>query len=393
MNDTFYKKVVQRLKTAYAYHKIVCTNDGIPYDAEFIEVNAEFEKLTGLQGDELAGKLASEVLPDIKSDGVDWISIYADVALNKSEREFEHYFESFKRHFKVKVFSPRKFYFITLLDEKLLDHQSLDAMIADQESFRLMSNKELVASEIRYRRLFESAKDGILILEANTGFIIDVNQFLIDLLGYSKEQFINKAIWDIGFFSDIVESKENYLELLKNEYIRYDDLPLRTTRGKSIHVEFVSNVYIEGDKKVVQCNIRDITERFEAKAALNISERKFESYIDHAPGGVFITDENGLIIEANRSASAITGYSVAQLLELTFSDITAEESLANAAALTEVLHESGKMSGELLFKHKSGLKRWWSVDAVKLSEQRYLGFTYDITDKKKADEKDRKSVV
>jgi two-component system CheB/CheR fusion protein len=162
---------------------------------------------------------------------------------------------------------------------------------------------KLVASENRYRRLFESAKDGILILEADTGCIIDVNQFLIDLLGYSKDQFISKSIWDIGFFNDIIESKENYLELLKNEYIRYEDLPLRTTDGKSIHVEFVSNVYYENDLKVVQCNIRDITERFEAKEALSMSERKFESYIDHAPGGVFITDEDGRYIEVNRSAS------------------------------------------------------------------------------------------
>src|SRR4030042_534505 len=79
-----------------------------------------------------------------------------------------------------------------------------------------------IASEVRYRRLFESAKDGILILDAETGKIIDVNPFLMELLGYSKEEFIGKEIWEFGFFKDIAASKENFLELQQNEYIRYD---------------------------------------------------------------------------------------------------------------------------------------------------------------------------
>ncbi len=250
---------------------------------------------------------------------------------------------------------------------------------------KIIENK-LIASELRYRRLFESSKDGILVLDAESGLIIDVNQFLIDLLGYSKDQFINKSIWDIGFFKDVIANKDNYLELLKRGYIRYENLPLRTTGGKTIHVEFISNVYNENEKDIVQCNIRDITVRFETHAALKQIEGKFESYIEHAPGGVFITDENGHYVEANLAASKITGYSNAQLLKMTITDITAEDSLVHASALFATLKKKGKMSGELKFKHKSGLKRWWSIDAVKLSDQRYLGFSYDINDKKKAEE-------
>ncbi len=120
---------------------------------------------------------------------------------------------------------------------------------------------DLTISEIRYRRLFESAKDGILILDAVTGKILDVNPFLISILGYSKDQFIEKAIWEIGFFKDIVANCDKFRELQEMEYVRYDDLPLETAHGKTIHVEFVSNVYTEGVQKVIQCNIRDITDR------------------------------------------------------------------------------------------------------------------------------------
>jgi len=119
----------------------------------------------------------------------------------------------------------------------------------------------LCASETRYRRLFETAQDGILILDAETGQIVDVNPFLIDLLGFSHELFLGKKIWDIGIFKDVVANKENFEELQRKEYIRYEDLPLETADGRNIAVEFVSNVYTVDNKKVIQCNIRDITER------------------------------------------------------------------------------------------------------------------------------------
>jgi diguanylate cyclase (GGDEF)-like protein/PAS domain S-box-containing protein len=133
----------------------------------------------------------------------------------------------------------------------------------------------LNASEVRYRRLFESAKDGILILDCDTGIIIDVNPFLIELLGYSREQFIEKAVWELGPFKDIIPNRNKFLELQRQEYIRYDNLPLETIDGRLVNVEFVSNVYEEANTKVIQCNIRDITKRKEALKALQESEKRY----------------------------------------------------------------------------------------------------------------------
>jgi PAS domain S-box-containing protein len=120
---------------------------------------------------------------------------------------------------------------------------------------------ELLKSEMRYRRLFESAKDGILILDADTGHVVDVNPFLTELLGYSHADILDKSIWELGEFRDIVSSHESFKELQDKEYIRYDDLPLKTRGGRVINVEFVSIVYMVDHSKVIQCNIRDITER------------------------------------------------------------------------------------------------------------------------------------
>jgi len=130
----------------------------------------------------------------------------------------------------------------------------------------------LGASETRYRRLFETAQDGILILDAENGKIVDVNPFLIAMLGYSKEQFFEKYIWEIGAFKDVVANKENFLELQERAYIRYEDLPLETAAGASIQVEFVSNVYLVDGHKVVQCNIRNISDR-------KIAEEKVEALL------------------------------------------------------------------------------------------------------------------
>ncbi len=124
-------------------------------------------------------------------------------------------------------------------------------------------------SEKRYRRLFESAKDGILILDAATGKIEDVNPFLLQLLGYSYDDLHGKHIWELGVFKDIAASKEAFKTLQDNEYIRYDDLPLETVNGQRIPVEFVSNVYLVDHHKVIQCNIRDVTEQKRMKEEKN----------------------------------------------------------------------------------------------------------------------------
>jgi PAS domain S-box-containing protein len=126
---------------------------------------------------------------------------------------------------------------------------------------RAQPREDLRTSEIRYRRLFESARDGILILDAATRKITDVNPFMVKLLGYSRGQFLGRELWEIGLLEDAKMSRLAFRELKQNGYIRYEDLPLETKDGKRREVEFVSNVYDEGGHQVIQCNIRDITAR------------------------------------------------------------------------------------------------------------------------------------
>jgi PAS domain S-box-containing protein len=128
-------------------------------------------------------------------------------------------------------------------------------------SNRRKAEHELEISEVRYRRLFESAHDGILILDADSAKIIEINRFMFELLGYPREYFLGKELWEIGVFKDAESCKAATATLQKLGKIRYEDLPLKHKSGRHIPVEFVSNVYREGRKSVIQCNIRDITER------------------------------------------------------------------------------------------------------------------------------------
>jgi len=148
--------------------------------------------------------------------------------------------------------------------------------LEQREMERRSADQALKASETRYRRLFETAQDGILILNAETGQIEDVNPFLTDLLGYTREQLLGNKLWEIGPFKDTKASKAEFRELQREDYVRYDDLPLETRAGKSINVEFVSNVYQVNGGRVIQCNIRNITERKQAEAKRKDYSRKLQ---------------------------------------------------------------------------------------------------------------------
>jgi PAS domain S-box-containing protein len=137
-----------------------------------------------------------------------------------------------------------------------------------RETGRRQTDKALKKSETRYRRLFETAQDGILLLDADTGQIFDVNPFLIKMLGYSHKDFLGKKLWEIGPFSDIATSRLRFSELQTKGYVRYEHLPLETKDGHLIDVEFVSNVYLVDKEKIIQCNIRDITLRKQAEEEL-----------------------------------------------------------------------------------------------------------------------------
>jgi PAS domain S-box-containing protein len=185
--------------------------------------------------------------------------------------------------------------------------------LVDNTAHRLIGDA-LTNSETRYRRLFETAQDGILILDADTEQIIDVNPFLLDILGYPKEGFLGKKLWEIGAFKDEEASRAAFSELQQKGYIRYEDLPLRTKDGQLIDVEFVSNSYLVDHKRVIQCNIRDVTARKRAEEELKHAHQQLLDIIDFLPDATFVIDKDHRVIAWNKRMEMITGILKAEML-------------------------------------------------------------------------------
>ena len=224
---------------------------------------------------------------------------------------------------------------------------------------RKLAEEAKIASEMRYRRLFETAQDGILILDADTGQIVEVNPFLIAMLGFSREQFLGKKIWEIGLFKDIVANKDNFGELQRKEYIRYEDLPLETADGRHIAVEFVSNVYMVNNKKVIQCNIRNITDRKLVEEALRQKNEELDGYFTNTLDLLCIADADGHFRRLNREWESALGYTPAELEGKRLVDFVHPDDMeASLSAMSELNAGKKVMQITNRYRHSDGSYRW-----------------------------------
>lgn len=176
------------------------------------------------------------------------------------------------------------------------------------------AQEALLASEVRYRRLFESAKDGILILDFASGRIVDSNPFLEQLTGFNREELKGRTVWEIGMFSDAPDSRMAFETLRSNEYARYEDLPLRDRAGNAVEVEFISNTYLVGGAKVIQCNIRDISERRRLEKELRRKDALYLSVIENSTDLILLVDQAATVRFANPALEHCLGYAASEVV-------------------------------------------------------------------------------
>jgi PAS domain S-box-containing protein len=163
---------------------------------------------------------------------------------------------------------------------------------------------------LNYRRLFEAARDGILILDVDTGRVTDVNPFLVELLGFSSGEMIGKTVGELSPFKDLVSNQAMLERLQKDGYVRYHNLPLETKDGRKAHVEFVSNVYQAGDKKVIQCNIRDISERKRVEESI----ARLAAIVESSEDAIIGKNCDRIITSWNKGAQKVFGYAPGEMV-------------------------------------------------------------------------------
>jgi len=245
------------------------------------------------------------------------------------------------------------------------------------------------ASELSYRRLFEAAKDGILILDAETGMIVDVNPFLIELLGFSHEAFLGKKVWELGFFKDIIANQDNFAELQQKEYVRYDDMALETSTGRRIEVEFVSNVYLAGAHKVIQCNIRDISARKRADQA----QAQLAAIVLSSDDAIIGKDLNSIITSWNKGAEKIFGYAAVEMVGASITRLIPDDRQDEENQILEKIRSGESVEHfETLRKTKNGRLIDVSITAspIKDATGKAVGVSKtarDITERKRSEVK------
>ena len=259
--------------------------------------------------------------------------------------------------------------------------------VAREITERKEAETRLIASELRYRRLFETAKDGILILDASTGMVVDVNPYLIERLGFSREQFLGKKIWELGFFRDIVGNRDKFAELQRNEYVRYEDKPLETADGRRIDVEFVSNVYRVDGEEVIQCNVRDITARKTAERQL----REQNEILSNAHEGVVIVNLADEVTLWNGAAAEMFGWTAAEALGRSPENLLGIEDREVVTSARTAADHAGFWNGEIRGHTRYGRKlvvycRTTLVRDEAGAPRARLSFLADITEKKQLEE-------
>jgi two-component system cell cycle sensor histidine kinase/response regulator CckA len=246
---------------------------------------------------------------------------------------------------------------------------------AGERRERRRMEAELRASEGRYRRLFETSRDGIVILNADTGVVVDANPFLLERLGLVRENLVGKKLWEIAGFRSIVADREAFAEIRRNEVTRFEDRPVVTADGGRICVEVVTSVYAVDHHTVMQCNLRDITDRKQAELALRQSqerlreeEARFRALVEKAHEAVGVIDADGRIIYASPPSERILGYPPETLLGRSAFELAhADDRTAAGERLSALLQKPGEgVTFELRGLRRDAVVRWFNVTMTNL---------------------------
>ena len=383
-HGTYYTEAEEELRRSEQRQRAIL--DNIPdiawlkdVENRFIAVNEAFGRTCGRRPEELAGKTDFDIWP--REIAEKYVADDREIMTSGRQRRFEESFvdREGKRKWVEAIKTPI-----------FNDEGQVIGMtgIARDITARKTMEEALQASERRYRRLFESAKDGILVLDPQTGKITHVNQCLTEMLGHSPGEVLGKKLWELDLFKEGVIGEPALRELRTRGYLRFDDVQFRTKHGRTLIVD----IYLVDNRRVVQCNIRDVTERRQAEEELRRSEQRQRAILDNIPDIAWLKDVENRFIAVNEAFGRTCGRRPEELAGKTDFDIWPREIAEKYVADDREIMTSGRQRRfEESFVDREGKRKW--VEAIKTpifnDEGQVIGMTgiaRDITARKTMEE-------
>jgi len=302
--------------------------------------------------------------------------------------EVEHIFQDIGH--KIMLLNARQIYrkdidskIILLAIEDITEHKRLDDLLKEAEK--------------RYRNVFETANDGIVLFEKSEGKITHTNQAIEKMLGYSLEESVGKKLQDIGIVN--IDDFQTLMKILDEIGItHYTDVPIKTKSGQYIDTD----IYLADRAKLVQCNIRDISDRKLAEETLKERENKYRLLADNIHDVIFVLDMNLKYTYISPSVKVLRGYEPEEVLKQLSIEQTLTPSSNDLAMRTfsEIMEQektgrieiSMSRTLELEMMRKDETTVWTEVkfSFIRDEDQQpvgILGVTRDITERKQEEVK------
>lgn len=424
MNDNFYKQLIEESPSGYAYHRIICDEEGIPCDYEFIEVNSAFEKFTGLKGSDVVGRRVTEILPDIRKSEFNWIHFYGDIAINGGNKEVNQFSESLNKWYRINASSPEKYYFVTHFVDITKEMSQLSEMrrlVEISEEF-LQINKQ----KIDYQKI----SDDFLKL-------CGAKHAAFNLFDEDGKSFTTMAVsGDKGIIK-----KASYMMGIKLEEKKWDHDPVRAEKIKSgtitrfltlreltgnvipkplvallektfnigevVLIKILKNNIMLGDftlfmEKGDRFDKDTLAELYTRQLGMLITRKRAEDELlyekiltdaifNSVPGMLYLYDYQGRLVRWNKNHQDITGYSSEELSKMSLLDwFNGDEKSQRAVikGLARAIKEGfGDAEAELQKKDGRAVPMYFTASALHLDGNQYFaGIGIDITERKKKEE-------